>query len=130
METLDPSRAAHHQGEGGMCQGTQSLPPGARSTRQEGGSEGILGCLSPSHSANPCSLEPCSPITSLKLLSGVLKCSPIGKTMVKFQAILVRVRREGFSERVALSENLKEFVTGGIPREAECKTEMNMAEVY
>lgn len=32
---LDQSRAAHHQGETGMCQGTQSLLPGASYTRQE-----------------------------------------------------------------------------------------------
>lgn len=64
------------------------------------------------------------------VLSGVLKCSPTGKTTVRFQVILVRVRRDGFSERVALSEKLKEFATGCVPKEADCKTEMNMEEIY
>ena len=30
VEKPNPSGAAHHQGEGEMCQGTQSLSPGAR----------------------------------------------------------------------------------------------------
>lgn len=58
MEKLDQSRAAHHQGETGMCQGTQFLLPGASYTRQEGGPECTLGCLCPSHSASPCSWSP------------------------------------------------------------------------
>ena len=58
MEKLDQSRAAHHQGETGMCQGTQSLLPGASYTRQERGPEYTLGCLCPSDSASPCSWNP------------------------------------------------------------------------
>lgn len=43
---------------------------------------------------------------------------------------MVWVRRDGFSERVALSEKLKEFATGCVSKEADCKTEMNMEEIY
>lgn len=43
---------------------------------------------------------------------------------------LVRVIREGFSDQVALSENLQQVVIRYIPREAESETEMNTKDDY
>lgn len=51
------------------------------------------------------------------VLLGVLSCFPIGKMTVKFQAIPVRVIMEASSEKIAWSENLKEFFTGCVPGE-------------
>lgn len=88
VEKLPPSRAAHHQGEAGMCQGTQSLslvpiPGGRREALQ------VLWVAYPSLSL--CQfLQHGALLTyniSETVLSRILCNFLVGKPRVKFQAL-------------------------------------------